>query len=235
MFVLFCFLLFSLSCVSIYVHAAPPGNYTNCQPIGPMFLSWEIVGPNIRLALEGRVGLYGWVAIGISPSGTMGGVGGADFMVGYVAMDGSTRLRDMWRASQTGNGEPMDDTNATDISNVAIQVIGGYLTVQFQRPLAADNIEDQSFLTTGTTPMIWALNSDGGAPETALAQFSQHTDKGMLDVAFNVAGNPVCTYPPPAPPPPPGGQTTATSPALWLAPTAGLLVALLSALLGLFA
>lgn len=170
------------------------------------------------MAIESPVGQGGWVGLAVSPSGEMGGTpDGSDFMVGYIASNGQAAVVDQYRAQGTGTGMPLDD--ATDnISNELVQQLSGYLVAEFQRPLAGTG-QDLPISLAAPTVMLWAVNTQNGAPETATDDYSQHTNKGTAEINFG-AGPSTCTYTPLAPPPPPAPNANApTSPASTVAPT----------------
>ncbi|CAL4079802.1 unnamed protein product, partial [Meganyctiphanes norvegica] len=133
----------------------PPHHFAHRRFLDPRqqhyFLLWT-PGEDV-LTIELQVATLGWVGLGFSPSG---GMGGADIVMAWVKEDGTVNLQDY---HATGNSAPVLDTSQD------YELLGGsqndtHTTIRFTRPWRTCDQEHDMQLEDDTLRLIWAFHSE---------------------------------------------------------------------------
>lgn len=197
------FVLIALLALLALARGAPTRTYANCRVIftSPLYrFYWEVNGASVSIAMD--VAANRWVGFGVGASYSMVNM---DAQIGWLADDGTTEvLRDAWA---TGNGAITADAQS-DNTNVAVQYVGGVLTVEFERPLnTGESTQDNVLLSTGPQRLLFAYSSSTSLGAPGATAFPPGAHLGYESIAnFDMSVASSCPAPPPSasPPPTPG-------------------------------
>lgn len=173
--------------------------YSNCKVLDSTTeyqLSWTVSGSNIQFGLTAKAD--GFIALGLSGTPTMSSSGAADglpsdiFMGFSAAADAAGSVDDRhtfyWDV-------PLVDTS-NSLTFVSRSEANGYLTLEFDRPLASADNQDRSISPGVAQWVLYSLCQSNSNPAldcraTSKALFGKHSSKGYLKMDFGAASS--CT------------------------------------------
>lgn len=139
------------------------------SPDGRYSLTWAITSNFAQFSMKAATN--GWVAMGLSPSGTMSD---ADMMVGWVDDDDQVHLTDR---SSSGYVQPEID-DSQDFLDVDGSETTFETVVSWRRPLNTGDPQDIP-ITAGEISLLWAYGTYDGTDDLDI---SAHSSRGVATV-----------------------------------------------------